>query len=101
MSVVAPDTHGRRANVVIGFDTVEEYRDNPQYLGAIVGRFANRIANACFTLDGKTYQLAANIGPNHLHAGRKGLDQRLSPATHTAATLDERYTNVDSDTGDA
>ena len=99
MSVVAPDTHGRRANVVIGFDTVEEYRDNPQYLGAIVGRCANRIANARFTLDGKTYQLAANIGPNHLHGGRKGFDQRVWRATHGAATLELRYTSPDGEEG--
>ena len=99
MSVVAPDTHGRRANVVIGFDTVEEYRDNPQYLGAIVGRCANRITNARFTLDGKTYQLAANIGPNHLHGGRKGFDQRVWRATHGAATLELRYTSPDGEEG--
>lgn len=75
MSLLVPDRSGRRANVVLGFDTPEEYRDNPRYIGAIVGRCANRISNARFTLDGTTYQLSANSGRDHLHGGRKGFDK--------------------------
>ena len=54
MSILAPDRDGRLADVVLGHDTVEAYRDNRFYLGAIIGRCANRIANAQFTLDGRT-----------------------------------------------
>jgi aldose 1-epimerase len=99
MSLLAPDWQGRRANVVIGFDTVAEYRPNSRYLGAIVGRCANRIGNARFTLDGKTYQLAANIGPNHLHGGIKGFDQRVWRAACDASALELRYTSPDGEEG--
>ncbi|HZE93249.1 MAG TPA: aldose epimerase family protein [Gemmatimonadales bacterium] len=75
MSLLVPDARGRQANVVIGFDTIEQYRNNPQYFGAIVGRYANRIAHGRFELDGKTYRLATNNGANHLHGGRVGFDK--------------------------
>jgi aldose 1-epimerase len=66
----APDRDGKMADVVFGFDDVSGYesKDNG-YFGATVGRYANRIANGRFTLDGKLYQLATNDGPNHLHGG--------------------------------
>jgi len=99
MSVLAPDRQGRRANVVSGFDTVEEYRDNPKYLGAIVGRCANRIANAQFTLDGKTYRLAANIGRDHLHGGLQGFDKRIWRAAAGASSLALRYLSPDGEEG--
>jgi aldose 1-epimerase len=63
--------------VVIGHASLAPYLDNPAYLGAIVGRYANRIARGRFTLDGTSYQLATNDGPNHLHGGRRGFDQHL------------------------
>lgn len=72
MSLVVPDREGRPADVVLGFDTVEEYRDNPHHLGALIGRYANRIAGGRFTLDGVTHELARNNGPNHLHGGVRG-----------------------------
>ena len=75
MSLRAPDRRGRLANIVLGFDTPEQYLDNRRYLGAIVGRSANRIARGRFTLDGTPYQLATNGGPNHLHGGVKGFDK--------------------------
>ena len=77
MSLAVPDRDGRLANVVLGFDTPEAYAANPRYLGAIIGRYANRIANAQFTLDGRTYRLAANNGGNHLHGGVTGFDKRV------------------------
>jgi len=65
-------------DVVLGYDTLEGYLQPPTpYFGAIVGRYANRIAQARFTLDGQTYSLAANNGPNHLHGGLKGFDKVL------------------------
>lgn len=99
MSLLVPDRNGRRANIVLGFETPEEYRDNPRYIGAIVGRCANRIANARFTLDGKTYQLAANAGSDHLHGGRAGFDKRVWRAACGASELELRYTSPDGEEG--
>jgi aldose 1-epimerase len=76
-SIKVPDAQGARADVVLGFDSLDGYVTNPPYFGAIVGRYANRIAKAQFTLDGKTYQLAANNGPNTLHGGVKGFDKAV------------------------
>ena len=69
LSIRVPDRKGEFADVVLGHDTMEGYIPNPPYLGAIVGRYANRIANGTFTLDGKTYTLPKNDGPNTLHGG--------------------------------
>jgi aldose 1-epimerase len=71
-----PDRKRRRANVVLGFDDLEEYLKNGRYLGAIIGRFAGRISDARFSLDGRTYRLHANDGRNHLHGGLSGFDKR-------------------------
>jgi len=60
---------------VLGFDNVDDYVKKSPYFGAIVGRVANRIANATFTLEGKTYKLNANNAPHHLHGGKKGWDK--------------------------
>jgi aldose 1-epimerase len=65
------------ADVVLGYDGMEGYLAAPNYFGASVGRFANRIAKGRFTLDGTTYQLATNDGPNALHGGVHGFDKRL------------------------
>src|SRR5437868_4644771 len=75
MSLSTPDRSGRPANIVLGYDTPEEYLDNRRFIGAIIGRYANRIARGRFTLDGITYQLATSNGPNHLHGGVKGFDK--------------------------
>jgi aldose 1-epimerase len=70
-----PDRDGKFDDVVLGFDTLAGYLRKEPYFGAIVGRVGNRIAKGRFTLDGKTYQLATNDGPNHLHGGIKGFDK--------------------------
>ena len=74
--LVTPDRDGRLDDIVLGFDNLEDYLNpaNP-YFGAIVGRVANRIAMGRFTLDGRSYQLATNDPPNHLHGGFKGFDK--------------------------
>jgi aldose 1-epimerase len=69
LSIRVPDRKGEFADVVLGHDTLEGYIPNPPYIGAIIGRYANRIANGTFTLDGKTYTLPKNNGPNTLHGG--------------------------------
>ncbi|HEY7289869.1 MAG TPA: aldose epimerase family protein [Vicinamibacterales bacterium] len=75
VSLKTPDRAGRFDDIVTGFDTLEGYVERPRFFGAIAGRYANRIANARFTLDGRTYTLAANNGPNSLHGGRRGFDK--------------------------
>jgi aldose 1-epimerase len=69
VSIRVPDRKGQFADVVLGHENLEGYTPNPPYLGAIVGRYANRIANGSFTLDGKTYTLPKNDGSNTLHGG--------------------------------
>src|SRR3569833_62799 len=78
VSLTAPDRSGKLANIVLGFDSLEKYvAPGVPYYGATVGRYANRIAKARFTLDGKPYQLEANDGPNTLHGGKRGFDKRI------------------------
>ena len=75
VSVKTPDRDGRMADIVLGFDSLDGYLTAHPYFGAIVGRYGNRIAKGQFTLEGKTYSLAKNDGPNHLHGGLKGFDK--------------------------
>ena len=76
-SLFVPDRDGEADDVVLGYDTPAEYLAKPQYFGATVGRYANRIAQGRFTLDGREYALETNDGPNHLHGGTQGLDKRV------------------------
>ena len=76
-SIVVPDRNGNLDDIVLGWKTLDEYRVNEPYLGATVGRYANRIKNALFTLDGNTYPLPANQSPNHLHGGYEGFHKKL------------------------
>jgi aldose 1-epimerase len=70
-----PDRNGKLADIVLGFENLDGYLKEHPYFGAMVGRVGNRIAKAEFELDGQTYKLAANNGPNHLHGGIKGFDK--------------------------
>ena len=76
-SLSVPDRNGVFADVVLGFDSSAEYNQQSPYFGALVGRFANRINNGKFTLDGVNYSLAKNNGTNALHGGLRGFDKRV------------------------
>lgn len=75
VSLTARDREGRLADIVLGYDTLEPYLKRSPYFGAVIGRYANRIAQARFQLDGVSYQLAMNNGPNSLHGGNRGFDK--------------------------
>jgi aldose 1-epimerase len=75
--LLVPDRNGKRADVVLGFADPARYRGPHSYFGAMAGRVAGRISRAQFQLDGKTYSLAANDPPNHLHGGVRGFDKQL------------------------
>ena len=74
-SLLVPDKNGNLEDIVLGFDDFQSYLDGHPYFGAIVGRYANRIAGGMFELKGVLYKLAANDGKNHLHGGIKGFDK--------------------------
>ncbi|SDR00862.1 aldose epimerase family protein [Thermostaphylospora chromogena] len=95
-----PDRDGRAANVVLHCDTLEDYMRRSRYFGAVVGRYGNRIAQGRFTLDGKTYELARNQEPNHLHGGERGFDRRVWRVEAVGDdTLTLSYTSPDGEEG--
>jgi aldose 1-epimerase len=100
--IEVPDRSGRLGNVVLGFDTLAEYeaKNGNIHFGALIGRYANRIGGAGFTLDGYRYALPANDGPNTLHGGADGFGRRVwavSPGEENSAVL--RLTSPDGDAG--
>ena len=98
-----PDRHGKLADVVLGFDDLASYEGSSPYFGAVIGRVANRISDASFTLEDKAYRLAANHGSSSLHGGRKGWDKVVwnAQATQTAEgpRLRLTYTSLDGEEG--
>ena len=102
-SIEVPDRKGRRANVTLGFDNLADYVAKSPYFGCITGRYANRIANGQFTLDGQSYQLPINNAPNSLHGGTVGFDKHNWAATPYRrageAGLVMTYTSPDGDQG--
>lgn len=95
-SLMVPDRLGRCVDVVLGYDNVGSYEEDPAYLGALVGRYANRIKNSRFTLNGKEYNLEPNDGPNHLHGV---LSKRLFDAEVSGDELRFTYTSPDGEDG--
>ena len=80
-SILVPDRRGKLDDVVLGYDNVAGYIKGSPYFGALVGRYANRIAKGKFTLNNKTYTLAINNGVNHLHGGKIGFDKKVWAAS--------------------
>ena len=83
-SLRVPDRAGKLDDIVLGFDRLDGYLKDPPFFGAIIGRYGNRIAKGQFTLEGQTYKLATNNGPNHLHGGNKGFDKVIWKAEPVA-----------------
>jgi aldose 1-epimerase len=102
-SVETPDRTGKRANINANLDSVADYEDRSPCFGAVVGRYANRIAKGQFRLGAKHYRLALNNGPNHLHGGIQGFHKRVwkaepVPGTDSAA-LRLTYVSTDGEEG--
>lgn len=86
-SIVVPDKNGNPVDVVLGYDTLEEYVADDCYLGATIGRVSNRIKGAQFELNGETYKLYANNGLNHLHGGKRGFNARVWSGQQVGDTI--------------
>ena len=100
LSLRVPDRQGRLDDIVLGYDTAADYpRNNPPFFGALVGRYGNRIAKGRFTLDGVSYKLATNDGPNHLHGGLKGFDKVLWRGEPRPDGVTFTYTSADGEEG--
>ena len=103
VSLTVPDRDGNKCDIVLGYDNLDGYIKNSPYFGALIGRYGNRIGNAKFTLDGKTYTLAANDGKNSLHGGNVGFDKVVWDAKeireHGAVGLELSYLSKDGEEG--
>jgi aldose 1-epimerase len=100
ISLRAPDRSGKMDDVVLGYDSLQEYMDGTAYLGAIVGRYGNRIGKGQFQLDGKQYQLTINDGENHLHGGEIGFNKVLWQSKRmNPASVEFQYIGKDGEEG--
>jgi aldose 1-epimerase len=103
VSIKVPDRSGRMADIVLGYDDLPGYLADQSYFGALVGRYANRIGQAKFTLNGTEYQLAHNDGPNHLHGGVKGFNRVVWQARELSfrngSGLELTYVSKDNEEG--
>jgi aldose 1-epimerase len=101
VSLKTPDRNGKFADVVLGFDSMDGYRTNPPYFGAIIGRYANRVAGGKLSINGVKYQLPVNSGTNCLHGGIKGFDKRVwTPKfDKDRASLELTYVSRDGEEG--
>lgn len=101
VSLVVPDRYDQPTDVVSGYNSLDEYLNNPEeYFGAIIGRYANRIAGGRFKLDGREYVLAQNNGPNHLHGGPGGFHRAVWDARQPdPQTLELQYVSPDGEEG--
>ncbi len=97
--LTAPDRTGKFADIVLGMDSLEGYTSEPNYFGALIGRYGNRIGHAAFTLEGKTYQLPKNDGENTLHGGAHGFDKHVWKARVVGNGLELTYVSADGEEG--
>lgn len=100
-SLTAPDRKGAFADVVLGMDTLDGYMHQSVFFGALIGRYGNRIAHGKFPLDGKTYTLPNNDGPNTLHGGPQGFDKKVWKARPVsgASAIELTYVSQDGEEG--
>ena len=100
VSLKVPDAQGHLGDVVLGFDDLDGYLKHDFFAGKVVGRYANRIGQARFTLDGKEYKIGANDGRNSLHGGRQGFDKRLwTPVKADRRSIELQYKSQDGEEG--
>ena len=103
VAIEVPDRAGTLADVVLGYDSLQDYEADTLYMGGVIGRFANRIGGAKFTLDGQTYSLARNDGENSLHGGHRGFNKVLwEPREHHSEdgpALELTYLSPDGEEG--
>src|SRR5690349_16861232 len=103
VSLMAPDKSGKMGDVVIAMDDLDGMRKQDNFFGALIGRYGNRIGKAQFTLDGQTYKLPANNGPNTLHGGPEGFDKKVWTAKEGPSgegpSLELTYTSKDGEMG--
>lgn len=99
VSLKVPDKQGVVEDVVLGYDNIQGYVNGKSYFGCVAGRYANRIAQAKFSLDGKTYSLAANNGVNSLHGGVKGFDKQVWDAVQDGNSVTFTYVSADGEEG--
>jgi aldose 1-epimerase len=99
VSLKTPDKAGKSGDIVLGFEDLKGYLQDEPYFGALIGRYANRIAKAKFTLDGKEYKLAANDNGNSLHGGKKGFDKVVWKAKAKDGELTLTYESKDGEEG--
>ncbi len=100
VSIEAPDRTGKRADVILGFKNLAGYQaDSKTYMGSVVGRYGNRIANGTFKLDGATYHIPTNDHGNALHGGTSGFDRKVWTGTKTADGVELTLVSPDGDMG--
>lgn len=100
VSLKAADRDGESADIVLGYDSLEGYLGgNPAFLGAVIGRYANRIANGTFELAGKKYSLPKNDGENSLHGGTRGFDKVVWQAKQISSGVELTYVSKDGEQG--
>ncbi len=103
VSLKVPDRSGKSGDVVLGYDTLDGYEQGKSFFGATIGRYGNRIAGGEFTLDGTTFHLPKNDGPNSLHGGTRGFNTRVwagvDRSRADAQVLELSYTSADGEEG--
>ncbi|UTR14147.1 galactose mutarotase [Salipaludibacillus sp. LMS25] len=97
--ISVPDKYGKKENVVVAYDNIEDYETNPYYLGVVVGRTAGRTKEGVLTFNGEYYQLARNDGNNHLHGGITGLAKRVWNVEENPSSLIFTYVSEDGEDG--